>query len=403
MTNTLAAQQFVAERVAADKLLIYHIFEERSTTKEGDVVFLEFEDKTWTYKEFYYALQPVANWLMNDLGIQKGEIVALDGANSPEYLMLWFALEAIGCAPAAINCNLTQNPLVFSAKLSDTRFLITDKGVRNLVEPCEAELSAANIKTVYYDEHFISSLSDTSIIPKSRNSRLDPTALSCLIYTSGTTGMPKGTILTRARELLLTRSSEYLGLKPGIKMYTCLPLYHGAAHGLCVVPSIGGCSTVYLSKKFSHKTLWPEVRKSEASILQYVGELCRYLINAPPSPLDKQHKITMAWGNGMRPDVWEPFRQRFGIEMINELYAATDGLGACFNDNRGDFSRSAITVRGAYWKWANGGNEKHVRIDPDSQEILRNKDGFAIECKTGEAGEVLHRLDPQDPDRAFAG
>lgn len=349
----------------------------------------------------------MGTWLLKDLDIQPKEIVAIDGGNSPEYLMLWFALEAINACPAFINCNLTSGPLTHSVKLSDARYLLADRAVQNLVQPCEADLAAANVQTIYYDDRFMASLPDDprgTRLPRERQQGIRPDELASLIYTSGTTGMPKGVIMLRGRELNTARSvSEYLALKPHNRMYTALPLYHGAAHGLCMTPSIFAGSTVVLSRKFSHRTFWPEVRASNADIIQYVGELCRYLVNAPPSPLDRKHNVKMAWGNGMRPDVWEVFRERFGIEIINELYAATDGLGSSFNANRGEFGRNAIGLRGLLWHWNNGANEKRVRIDPDTEEILRNSQGFAIECKPGEAGEVLHRLDPATADAVFAG
>ncbi|KAL2434054.1 Very long-chain fatty acid transport protein [Exophiala dermatitidis] len=401
---TKQAAEFIAKRAAQDKLLIFHLIEEHAQGKNANNLFLIFEDRTWTYKQFYEDLQRVGNWLLKDLGIQPREIVAVDGGNSPEYLMLWFGLESINACPAFINYNLTAGPLTHSVKLCDARYLLADRAVQNLVDPCIPELSASNVQTIYYDENFMAALSDRTPLPKSRQQKLRPDELCSLIYTSGTTGMPKGVIMLRGRELNTARGiSLYLQLKPGNRMYTALPLYHGAGHGLCVTPSIFAGSTVVLSRKFSHKTFWPEVRKSRADIIQYVGELCRYLINAPPSPLDKQHNVKMAWGNGMRPDVWEEFRQRFGIEIINELYAATDGLGASFNANRGEFGRNAIAVRGLLWHWRNGANEKRVRIDPDTQEILRDDRGFAIECKTDEAGEVLHKLDPATADAVFAG
>jgi len=341
---------------------------------------------------------------MKDLGIQKREMVALDGGNSPEYLLLWFGLEAIGASPSFINCNLTAGPLIHCVQLCDAKVLIADRAQQNLVQPCEEGLKGNGTRIVYYDANFISSLADPTPIPEERRHGLRPDELSSLIYTSGTTGMPKGTIMLRGRELYVAKSvGQYLKLKPGNRMYTALPLYHGAAHGLCFTPSIFRGSTVVLSRKFSHKTFWPEIRQSQADILQYVGELCRYLVNAPPSPLDKQHNVKMAWGNGMRPDIWEVFRQRFGIEIINELYAATDGLGGSFNANRGDFGRNAIGMRGLRWHWVNGNNEKRIRIDVVTEEIVRDKNGFAIECKAGEPGETIHRLDPANPDAAFAG
>ncbi|RMZ87744.1 hypothetical protein DV736_g5026, partial [Chaetothyriales sp. CBS 134916] len=402
--NASATLAFVQQKYAEDKMLVYHIFEDRARTPQGDDLFLEFEGRRWTYRQFFDELQPVGNWLLKDLGVQAGEIVALDGGNSPEYIKIWFALEALGAVPAFINCNLTSKALIHSIRLGGARYLLADSDVKGVVEGVETELAEAGTKVLYWDQAFVARLTDTTPLPKERRSKIDPNALSSLIYTSGTTGLPKGTIISRARFLAMTRlTTQYLGLRPGTKIYTCLPLYHGAAQGLCVVPSIAGGSAVALGRKFSHKTFWPEVRESNADILQYVGELCRYLVNAPPSPLDKQHNVRMAWGNGMRPDVWETFRERFGIECINELYAATDGVSTLFNANRGPFTRNAIAVRGPLWRLRNGNNEKMVRIDPDSQEIVRDENGFAIACKLGEAGEVVHRLDPAAPSASFKG
>lgn len=402
--GTKDAIQFITDRWTQDRTMTYHFLEDHANGKNANNLFLIFENRSWTYRQFFHDLHRVGNWLMNDLGIQKGELVALDGGNSPEYLLIWLAIESIGASPSFINCNLTAAPLIHCVKLSDARYLLADRDTRNLVAPCDEELSRANVQTVYYDTNFISSLTNTTPVPQSRRSGFKPDSPLSLIYTSGTTGLPKGTIMVRARELSTAYGvANYLKLKPGVRMYTCLPLYHGAAHGLCFTPSMFAGSTVILSRKFSHKTFWPEVRSSKADILQYVGELCRYLINAPPSPLDRDNNVRMAWGNGMRPDVWEVFRQRFGVEIINELYAATDGLGASFNANRGDFGKGAIGVRGWYWNWMNGDAQKRVKIDVVTEEIERDQNGFAKECKAGQPGETLHKLDPATADTVFAG
>lgn len=111
----------------------------------------------------------------------------------------------------------------------------------------------------------------------------------------------------------------------------------------------------------------------------------------------------MAWGNGMRPDVWEVFRQRFNIPVINELYAATDGLGSSFNYNQGEFGRNAIGLRGLTWHLRNAKNEVQVKMDVDTEEIMRDKNGFAMKVDVNEPGEVLHRVDPKLVAAAFAG
>ncbi|OAG41784.1 hypothetical protein AYO21_04019 [Fonsecaea monophora] len=396
--------QFISKRFRQGKPLVYHLIEDHALGPNADNLFLIFEDRAFSYKHFFHDIQRVANWLMKDLGIKRHEIVALDGENSPEYLLIWFGLEAIGACPSFINYNLTAAALIHCVKLCGARFLLAARTQQRLVQPCEEELGSHGTQTIYYDTEFISSLQESTAIPNERWQGLKPEDLSSLIYTSGTTGMPKGTIKQRGREINVARTiAQYLKLEPRNRMYTALPLYHGAAHGLCVTPSIFAGSTVVLSRKFSHKTFWPEVRKSRADTIQYVGEVCRYLINAPANPLDKQHCVTRAWGNGMRPDVWEPFRQRFGIETINELYASTDSLGLSFNANRGEFGRNAVGIRGLCWRWMNNDAEKRVKIDVTTEEILRDKKGFAIECKTGEAGEAIYRLDPANPGAAFPG
>lgn len=256
----------------------------------------------------------------------------------------------------------------------------------------------------YYDDNLVDSCLDTTPLPPSRSAGIQATDLRQLIYTSGTTGLPKATVITAGRWINTARSMAlYLNLKPGDKMYTCLPLYHGAAQGLCTLPIIYAGASVALGRKFSHTTFWPEVVASGANRLQYVGELCRYLVNAPAHPLERAHRVEEAWGNGMRPDVWEKFRQRFNIPTIHELYAATDGTGSCFNYNRNDFTRNAISLRGSLWKYWNNGDQIHAKIDPDTEDIVRGTDGFVIVSGIDEPGEVLHRVDPAMKEAIFRG
>jgi acyl-CoA synthetase (AMP-forming)/AMP-acid ligase II len=97
-------------------LLLYHCIEDHARNQPNNL-FLEYDGRSWTYKQFYDGVQRVGNWLLNDLGIQRAEMVALDGQNSAEFLLIQFALEGIGAASSFINCNLTGTPLVHSVKV----------------------------------------------------------------------------------------------------------------------------------------------------------------------------------------------------------------------------------------------------------------------------------------------
>jgi acyl-CoA synthetase (AMP-forming)/AMP-acid ligase II len=60
-------------------------------------------------------------------------------------------------------------------------------------------------------------------------------------------------------------------------------------------------------------------------VAQYIGEICRYLMMVPVCPEEKQHKVRLMYGNGLRPQIWEAFVARFGIKQIGEFYGATEG------------------------------------------------------------------------------
>jgi hypothetical protein len=118
LANTsTAAQDFIVEREASNKLLLYHCLEAHAANTPNRP-FLEFEDRKWTYGEFLRDLQRVGNWLITELGVQRDGMVALDGANSAEFLLLWFALEGVGAKVAFVNCHLTGQGLVHCVKVS---------------------------------------------------------------------------------------------------------------------------------------------------------------------------------------------------------------------------------------------------------------------------------------------
>ncbi|KAF2090334.1 fatty-acyl-CoA synthase [Saccharata proteae CBS 121410] len=407
--NAQHVENYFQSRASKSRLLIWHVLEEHAAVRPHHP-FLVFdaaspERREWSYAQFVDSVNRVGSWLIEELGIEVGEIVALDGGNSPEYLMLWFALDAIGAVPSFINCNLTSKGLVHCVQICKCRYLLADSDVTPLVEPHVEELQDIGVKTIYYSPSQLAALQKTSPLPRSRSEFVDANDLRGLVYTSGTTGLPKAVVIPTGRDLLTGYCvAHLLSLTPNSRMYTCMPLYHGAAHALCTTAIIHAGGTIVLGRKFSHSRFWPEVRAAQANIIQYVGELCRYLINAPPDPKDKNNNVEMAWGNGMRADVWEPFRERFGIPVIHELYAATDGMGSVFNKNKGEFTRHALALRGLMWKLRRGGTEALVKLDlDDGDAIVRDKDGWAVRAKTNEPGEMLYLLDQTLENHGYTG
>src|SRR5262249_13151386 len=109
--------------------------------------------------------------------------------------------------------------------------------------------------------------------------------------------------------------------------------------------------------------------------------------NAPPHPKEKSHKLRLCCGNGLRPDIWETFGERFGIREIREFYASTEGNAILFNlDN----TPGAV---GRVPRWARFIFPlKIVAFDIDKEEPIRNADGFCRECAADEVGEVVSQI-----------
>lgn len=190
-----------------------------------------------------------------------------------------------------------------------------------------------------------------------------------------------------------------------------MPLYHSSAAIIGVISCLWTGAAVIIGRKFSSRKFWPEAREADATIIQYVGETMRYLLAVPPSidpvtgeDLDKKHRVRLALGNGLRPDIWNRVKERYNIPTIAELYASTEGTGGLFNLSSNDFSAGAIGRNGALTSMIIGRGIAIVQVDQESQEPWRDpKTGFCKKVPWGEPGELLHALNPQDPGETFGG
>lgn len=251
---------------------------------------------------------------------------------------------------------------------------------------------------------------------------------------SGSTGRPKavGNPLMNAWALGEYRLNAY-GLKPGPegdRWYICMPLYHGTGLSSAINSLLCGM-TICIGKKFSVSRFWGEVRDCRATCFVYVGETVRYLVNTPPQHTDKQHKVRLIFGNGLRPEVWTRFTERFGIDTVVEIFNSTEGIFTLNNVARGTEKFVFIIVSGLsaclkFWKILQSNSNPTgpyltaavghhgalsrfgmrnlfvpVEIDYDTGNIWRDpKTGFARRQPYHVGGEIIVRIQSED---AFVG
>jgi fatty-acyl-CoA synthase len=171
---------------------------------------------------------------------------------------------------------------------------------------------------------------------------------------------------------------------PGDRMFDCLPLYHSVGGVVATGATLVGGGAVVIRSKFSASDFWRDVHSERCTLFQYIGELCRYLVNAPHQALETEHALRMACGNGLRPEVWENFQNRFKIPRILEYYASTEGNFSLYN---------CEGLPGAIGKipsfLAHRLPVALLRFDVDSGEPKRNETGFCERCSPNEVGEAV--------------
>ncbi|KAI1736063.1 acetyl-CoA synthetase-like protein [Xylaria scruposa] len=399
-------------RESADRLNAFYRLEEIANGKSASRVGLLFKDRSWTYAQMYDAALKYGNYLKTKYDLKPKDIVALDLMNSDHFILVCFGLWSIGARPAFINYNLTSDALCHCVKTANSVLMLVDPDVQSNVDEGVRE-KLGDLRIEFLTEEVISAVMAMDPVRPPNELRAGEVGrdMAALIFTSGTTGLPKAAIVSWTKIVTAPNFvGRWLGTTSSDVLYTPMPLYHSSAFILGFFQCFELEATFAIGHKFSTKTFWKDVRKHNATIIQYVGETCRYLMAAKPEidpttgeNLDKKHNVRLALGNGLRPDVWAKFQERFGIESVGEFYAATEGSGGTWNYSRNEFSRGAIGRNGWLYGLFMKSKQAIVERDHETDEPHRDpKTGFCVAVPRGEVGELLFKL-PEDMTKNFQG
>ncbi len=370
----------------------------------ADRTFVEFEGQRWTYGQLEERANKYANWALGQ-GLKSGECVALFMENQPDYIAFWIGMSKVGVQTALINSNLFGAGLTHCINVVSARAVVCGEGMVETVERIAADTKIdLGIWRLGAGQDGASDLGlALETIGSHRPERVHREAqrgadIAMFIFTSGTTGLPKAAKITNSRALGLMRVFvTAVGVEKTDRILLTLPLYH-ATGGMCGVGcAINSGGTLILKRKFSASHFWQEAIDSKATMLVYIGELGRYLMNLPPSPQEKQHSIVKGFGNGLRPDVWAEFVERTGIKRLVEFYGSTEGNVNFFNlDGKiGAVGRIPRVLRGRL-------RARVVKFDVETEQPIRGPDGFCIEAAPDEVGEAIGPIS-NEPRERFEG
>lgn len=378
-------------------LTVADLLEERADLSPHQPA-LVFRDRALCYRELDEAANQVARWAL-DQGLGRGDVVALLMENRPEFVVHWLGLAKLGIVTALINTHLTGRPLAHSLEIAGARHLILDAELEANWQSAQGSLGAEAEIEVWSSGGVLEQVEardlDRDRLARSRAALPGDvrSGLTCsdqlfYIYTSGTTGLPKAARFSHQRFIATaTGANGMAGLRASDRMYIALPLYHSAGGVMALGGALLCGATAVLARRFSATHFWEDCLRHDVTAFQYIGELCRYLLNSPPHPDETRHHVRLCIGNGLRPDIWAAFQERFALPRIVEFYGATEGNVSFINlDGQvGSIGRMPALLRKA-------AGIHLVRFDIDREDVVRGPDGFCIECEADEPGEAIGRI-----------
>jgi len=330
-------------------------------------------------------------------GVTAGDTVALMMENRPEYFFIWLGVAKIGAKTALINFNLKHKALVHSLSVSNSKILFFGSELHESIQESFEEINKLGLKFVHQGGpcEIGISLEDqvlpTNEIPYEKSPRAQGVGYSdpaLYVYTSGTTGLPKAAIVTHHRIALASFAfSNLFSVTNQDIVYCPLPLYHSAAGVIGIGMLLQKGALLVLRKKFSASKFISDIKENNCTITQYIGEICRYVIATPEKPDDKNNKLRLALGNGLRPDIWKTFQERFGITQIGEFYAATEGAAPLFNtcNKFGAIGFISPLVQPIT-------PVRIFKFDHETEELVRDSKGRCIPCGYDEPGEFVAKI-----------
>jgi fatty-acyl-CoA synthase len=351
---------------------------------------------TFTYRTLAERANRYARWAL-DLDLKKGETVCLMMPNRPDYMAIWLGITAVGGVVALLNTQLRGPSLAHCIGVVKPKHVIVAGELTDQFR--SAELSGqpaiwAHGRTQVSGRGYLRidrEVERFSAAPlTSQELRRAPTLAdrALTIYTSGTTGLPKAANVSHRR--LVQWSFWFAGLMdvgPDDRMYDCLPMYHSIGGVVATGALLVRGGSVFIAEKFSASEFWNEITDWDCTLFQYIGELCRYLVNAPEHPRERKHRLRLCCGNGLKADVWQEFQARFDIPRILEFYAATEGNVSLYNveGKVGAIGRvpSFLTHRFPL---------ALVKFDPGTDAPVRDGSGYCVRSGTNEIGEAIGRI-----------
>ena len=378
-----------AKPPAPDEISSFGLLAEQNAEIFSDQIAIICEDESISWRQLNERANRVAHELARK-GVVNGDCVSLFMQNRIEFVVQLLGICKIGATAGLINTNLKKQQLTHCISLTNSKKCIFGQELTDPLNAVRDELDLADGKDYLFVRDQAAGpapnwsievdSTDESIESSNPDVQVEISNTAFYIFTSGTTGLPKAARFSHRRLIPTARmcADAVLRINSNDRMYNCLPLYHGTGLTIGLASAFTAGASTVLRRRLSVSAFWEDIRKYNCTSFVYIGEFLRYLLSNPESPADSKNPVRTIIGNGLRPDIWQTFKQRFDISRIGEFYGASEGNAGFANVFNKDCTVGLGTAP-----------VKVVAYDVAADEIIRNEDGFCVEVSTGNPGLLL--------------
>ncbi|MBB5149465.1 MULTISPECIES: long-chain-fatty-acid--CoA ligase [Ureibacillus] len=303
-----------------------------------------FEGRSTTYGEFEDKVSSLA-FSMNQLGIQKGDHVALIFQNCPHFLIAYYALMRIGAVSIPINPMYTLDEMSYIVDNGDVKWIIAGEDSIGRINQLSNKFSQIkgsilcdkDSSHLFHDRqegkyHFYSDLIKHSYSMKPVSLEADDIAI--ILYTSGTTGHPKGVMLTHGNLYANARDvGDYFLFSEEDRVIATLPFYHVFALTVVLNVPLSTGATILIAPRFSPKYIFQLAKEYHATVFAGVPTMYSFLHQykeGEPSSFSSL-RLAISGGAPLPIKVLENFEARFNIPIFEGYGLSEAAPVTCFN------------------------------------------------------------------------
>jgi crotonobetaine/carnitine-CoA ligase len=345
----------------------------------GNRDFFCFNDRSYGYEDLDHESDKVAAGLQA-IGIGKGDKVAIEMNNRPEFLFLWFGLSKLGAVEVPINTAHRGNLLTYIIDKADCRLVVTESRFLDRLGPvlkdlpkvekiavlCDGDDELPTLDKPTLDYAWI--VDNDGTYEEIEIIWSDPYAI---MFTSGTTGPSKGALMPQNYALfmgdVICNAGQYT---ESDRLYNALPLFHGNAQVLSTMPALMSGAQMILAEKFSASRFWDEIKRYGCTEFNYIGGILPILYKADPKPDDADNPLRIMIGGGAPANLFEAFEKRFGLRLV-------EGYG---------MSEMGLPFMSPYTQ-----NKPGTCGKPRPDYEVKLVDDYGLEVSPGTAGELIIR------------